>query len=134
MFLLGCPWWLSGKESACSAGDLGSVPGLERSLEKGMAINSSILAWRIPWTEESSGLGENPFSCPFQLLEFATFFGSWPLPFSKTATASEVFLTSYYLTLPHANSSLSSIFKYLCDYIGLTCIIQDDLPILKSVD
>ena len=22
------PWWLSGKESACSAGDLGSIPGL----------------------------------------------------------------------------------------------------------
>ena len=25
-------------------------------LEKGMAIHSSILAWRIPWTEESGGL------------------------------------------------------------------------------
>ena len=25
------PWWLSGKESACSAGDLGSIPGLGRS-------------------------------------------------------------------------------------------------------
>ena len=25
------PWWLSGKESACSAGDLGLIPGLERS-------------------------------------------------------------------------------------------------------
>ena len=22
------PWWLSGKESACSAGDPGSIPGL----------------------------------------------------------------------------------------------------------
>ena len=25
-------------------------------LEKGMATNSSILAWRIPWTEEPGGL------------------------------------------------------------------------------
>ena len=25
------PWWLSGKESTCNAGDLGSIPGLERS-------------------------------------------------------------------------------------------------------
>ena len=25
-------------------------------LEKGMAIRSSILAWRIPWTEEPGGL------------------------------------------------------------------------------
>ena len=28
----------------------------EDPLEKGMAINSSILAWRIPWTEEPGGL------------------------------------------------------------------------------
>ena len=28
----------------------------EDSLEKGMATHSSILAWRIPWTEEPSGL------------------------------------------------------------------------------
>ena len=27
-----------------------------QSLEKGMATHSSILAWRIPWTEESDGL------------------------------------------------------------------------------
>ena len=30
--------------------------GLEDLLEKGMATHSSILAWRIPWTEESGGL------------------------------------------------------------------------------
>ena len=30
--------------------------GQEDSLEKGMATHSSILAWRIPWTEESGGL------------------------------------------------------------------------------
>ena len=28
----------------------------EDPLEKGMAIHSSILAWRTPWTEESGGL------------------------------------------------------------------------------
>ena len=28
----------------------------EGSLEEGMAAPSSILAWRIPWTEESGGL------------------------------------------------------------------------------
>jgi len=38
----------AGKESACSAGDLDSIPGLVRSLEKGTAIHSSTLAWRIP--------------------------------------------------------------------------------------
>ena len=30
--------------------------GLEDSLEKGMATYSSILAWRIPWTEKSGRL------------------------------------------------------------------------------
>ena len=30
--------------------------GQEDPLEKGMATHSSILAWRIPWTEEPSGL------------------------------------------------------------------------------
>ena len=30
--------------------------GQEDSLERGMAMHSSILAWRIPWTEEPSRL------------------------------------------------------------------------------
>ena len=38
--------------SACNAGDL----GWEDPLEKEMATHSSILAWRIPWMEELSGL------------------------------------------------------------------------------
>ena len=34
------------------AGDSGLIPGLGRSLEKEMTTHSSILAWRILWTEE----------------------------------------------------------------------------------
>ena len=41
---------------ACNAGDRASSPGLGRSLEKGMATHSSILAWRSPWTEKPGGL------------------------------------------------------------------------------
>ena len=41
------PWWLSGKESACHAGDTGSIPESGRSPEEGMATHSSILAWEI---------------------------------------------------------------------------------------
>ena len=37
-------------------GDVGSIPGLGRSLEKEMATHSSILAWEIPWTEEPGRL------------------------------------------------------------------------------
>ena len=45
-----------GKETACNAGDLGLIPGLGRSPEEEMATHSSILAWKIPWTEEPGGL------------------------------------------------------------------------------
>ena len=42
--------------SAGDTGDAGSIPGLGRSLEEGKATHSSILAWRVPWTEEPAGL------------------------------------------------------------------------------
>ena len=45
-----------GKESACNAGDLDSIPGLGRSPGEGMEIHSSILAWRTAWTEDPGGL------------------------------------------------------------------------------
>ena len=41
------------KDLPVMPGDSNSIPGSEDSLEKGMA---SILAWRIPWTEEPDGL------------------------------------------------------------------------------
>ena len=54
--VLGFPGGSDGKESACNAGDLGSISGLGRSLEKRTVTHSSILAWRIPWTEEPGRL------------------------------------------------------------------------------
>ena len=36
--------------------DADLIPGLGRYLEEDMATHSSILVWRIPWTEELSGL------------------------------------------------------------------------------
>ena len=35
--------------------DVNSIPGSGRSLGDGMATPSSVLAWRIPWTEEPGG-------------------------------------------------------------------------------
>ena len=52
----GLPWCSDGKESTFNVGDLRSVPGLGRSLKKGTAAHSSILAWRIPWTVEPGRL------------------------------------------------------------------------------
>ena len=44
-----------GKESACNAGDPGSILSWEDPLKE-TATQSSILAWRIPWTEEPDRL------------------------------------------------------------------------------
>ena len=56
MRTLGFPGGSDDKESDCNAVDLGSIPGLKGYLEEGMATHSSILAWRIPWTEEPGRL------------------------------------------------------------------------------
>ena len=54
--IYGFPSGWDGKESTCNARDPGLIFGLGRSLEKGIATHSSILAWRIPRTGESVGL------------------------------------------------------------------------------
>ena len=51
----GFPRWLSGNLPA-NEGDMGLIPGSGRFMEKDMATHSSILAWKIPWTEEPVGL------------------------------------------------------------------------------
>ena len=73
---MGFPCGSAGKEYACNAGDLGLISGLGRSpgegkgyplqcsglensmgcIVHGMATHSSIVAWRIPWSEEPGGL------------------------------------------------------------------------------
>ena len=53
----GFPGGSVGKEFSCIAGDPGSIPGLgEDPLDKGMEAHSSMVAWRLPWTEEPGGL------------------------------------------------------------------------------
>ena len=50
--LMGSPGSSDSKEkSACNAGDLVQSLSQEDPLEEGMATQSSILAWRTPWTE-----------------------------------------------------------------------------------
>ena len=54
--LKGLPGGSVVKNPSTKAGDVGSIPGQEDTLEKEMATHSSILAWEIPWTEESGWL------------------------------------------------------------------------------
>ena len=44
------------KNAPANVEDVGSIPGLGRSPGAGNATHPSLLAWRIPWTEESGGL------------------------------------------------------------------------------
>ena len=44
-----------------NAGDMGSIPGLERSPEEGMATHSITLAGKISWIEETGGY--SPWDC-----------------------------------------------------------------------
>ena len=46
--ILGFPGSSAGKEAACNARDLGSIPGLGRSPGGRQVNHSSILPWRIP--------------------------------------------------------------------------------------
>ena len=58
-YKVGLPWWLRDKESTCNAGRQETQvqsQDQEDPLEEGMATHSSILAWRIPGTEEPGRL------------------------------------------------------------------------------
>ena len=54
---MGLPWWLRQVKNLPAVWKIWvQCLGREDPLEKGMATHSSILAWRIPWTEEPGGL------------------------------------------------------------------------------
>ena len=53
---MGFPGGSEVKASAWNAGDPVRSLGREDPLEKEMATHSTILAWRIPWTQEPGGL------------------------------------------------------------------------------
>ena len=78
-----------GKESTCNLGDVGWSLGREDPLEKGKVTHSSILPWRISWTDEparlqsmgSQGVGHDwaTFTCSCQLLPATSPKGSFML-------------------------------------------------------
>ena len=101
---LGFPGGSDSKESACNAGELGSIPGLGSSPGGGMATPSSILAWRIPWTEAPGGLqsmgsqdsditavSTSHFGCLWDAVgKLQNWWESKPLNFQACGTRSEI--------------------------------------------
>ena len=53
---MGCPGGSMVKNPPANVRDMGSIPVLGRFPEEEMATHSSILAWKILWTEEPGGL------------------------------------------------------------------------------
>ena len=58
---------------AGDAGDMSSIPGSGRSPGIEMATHSSILAWKIPWTEEPGGLKSMGSQCQSQSTHIAVY-------------------------------------------------------------
>ena len=56
VFSIDFPGGSDGKASVYNGGDLVRSLGWEDPLEKEMAIHSSTIAWKIPWTEEPGRL------------------------------------------------------------------------------
>ena len=85
-------WWFSSKESTCSSGAAG-VEGLIPG--EGNATHSSILAWRIQWTEEPGGL----WSMGSQRVRYDWAANSWANVNSEYKPVSEarVFLCSVFV-------------------------------------
>ena len=58
--LCACVWAsrvvLATKNLPANAGDVRDAEKTVPSLEQGMATHCSVLAWKIPWTEEPGGL------------------------------------------------------------------------------
>ena len=105
----GFPGGLDCKESTCDAGDPGLIPGQKDPLEEEMATHSSILAWRIPWTEEPGGLQ----SMGSQRVRF-----NWAINISSTCAFTHVLLNSipiffFLLILQTASCDLSELLKVI---------------------
>ena len=56
MYMERLPQWLRSRESVCSAGDKGLIPGSKGFPEEGIGNPSNICLGEIPWTEEPGGL------------------------------------------------------------------------------
>ena len=48
--------WVKNPPAVQETRDVGLIPGLGRSPAGGVAVHSSIVAWRLPWNEEPSRL------------------------------------------------------------------------------
>ena len=111
---------------------MGLISGLERSLEKGMATHSSILVWRIPWTEKlgsSRGRKESRLSncaCVQKLQKGKQETNSWPCCLGQVLLWVCVFKPFYDFCCYVYTASCQIYIPYIdCFTCHLTCILRN---------
>ena len=74
---MGLPWWAQIVKSLPTVQETQvRILGWESPLEKRMAAHSSILAWKIPWTEELGGLQSTRSQSQTRLSDFTFTFAN----------------------------------------------------------
>ena len=132
---LGFPHASAGKESACNAGDLGSIPGLERSPEsgegKGYPLQYSglencmdCIVHGVPksWTQLNDFHSHSPQNCQIDFSNTCFF----PLPSSETLNGSILPIAVVSKTL---SPFCQWIFVQLETFSGVLCVEQTNLGI-----
>ena len=103
------------KNPPANAGDIrhiGSIPQSGRSLKKGMATHSSILAWRISWTEKPSGL---------QFMGSQRARHDWGQSACMQQSVSSTELLLWFILLPYSDSRLTRGFWMSAFHAGKEC-------------
>ena len=103
------------KNPPANAGDIrhiGSIPQSGRSLKKGMATHSGILAWRISWTEKPSGL---------QFMGSQRARHDWGQSACMQQSVSSTELLLWFILLPYSDSRLTRGFWMSAFHAGKEC-------------
>ena len=125
--LRGFPGSTAGKESACSAGDLGSIPGWEDPLKNDIATHSSILDWRIPmdrgaWWATIHGIAESDTT---ERLSTAHIYIFHPYPFSSLIVWTYIRIYIYTQTDKYHICLYTYTYSYMiCIYVYMYILLN----------
>ena len=123
---LGFPGGLDGKGSACSAGDLGSIPGSGRSPGE-TATHSSILVWKIPWMEESGQLQS-------MVLQRHNWVTSLSFFITSYSSHTSIYLSTYLSFIYYLCLTINYLSMYLSiDLSGTSYILSSDWKRIQTL-
>ena len=95
--------------------------GQEEPLEKGMATDSSVLAWRIPWTEEPNRLQSMGLQSVRHYWETNTFTSlSWWITLTEFQMLSKFYLSVRVLQRNRSNRECVCVCVCVCGCVWMT--------------